>query len=109
MKFLCASRKAGVADSCGFASHFSGWLAGREAVADDHLTLSAGDVPVPRGRTNPSPAESKVVLPVKLAARTRASTMPTWRSWSIASVRMTMRSAFSADAPWAMSSSPRSP
>ena len=63
----------------------------------------------PVGAPTRPPAQSNVRVPVKLAALPRASTMPTCRSWSIVSVRMMMRSASSAVAPWAISSSPSSP
>ena len=54
------------------------------------------------GRPTRPPAQSKVRVPVKLAALPCASTMPTWRSCSIVSLRMMIRSASSAVAPCAM-------
>ncbi len=65
--------------------------------------------PLPLGAPTRPPPQSKVVFPVKLAAFPLASTMPTCRSWSMVSVRMIVRSASSAVAPWAIRSSPRSP
>jgi len=66
-------------------------------------------LPWPVGAPTRPPAQSKVEVPLKLAAVPRASTIPTCRSWSMVSVRITMRSASSAVAPWAIRSSPRSP
>jgi hypothetical protein len=66
-------------------------------------------LPVPPGAPTLPPAQSNVLPPLKLAALPRASTMPTWRSWSIVSVFITSRSACSAVAPFAISSRPRSP
>ena len=66
-------------------------------------------LPFPPGAPTRPPLQSKVLSPLKLAALPRASTMPTWRSWSIVSVFITARSASSAVEPEARSSSPRSP
>ena len=83
---------------------------GAEPPADEHLRPSRpATLPLPPGRP-PAPRSSRRwCSPLKLAALPRASTMPTWRSCSIVSVRITVRSASSAVAPSASSSSPRSP